>query len=141
METSKTIQVLSLAKQESVIRARDLEPHNIPRTYLSRLCEAGRLKRLGRGLYMLVNSAITTNHSLGKTAKRVPHGVICLLSALRFHGVTIQGRSKSGWRLITKPAPLPQKKHLCVLSASQGVKQRPILSTSQRPIVSTLSVC
>jgi predicted transcriptional regulator of viral defense system len=90
MEASKITQVLSLAKQSGVIRARDLEPHNIPRTYLARLCEAGKLQRLGRGLYMLADSAITTNHSLGETAKRVPHGVICLLSALRFHGVTTQ---------------------------------------------------
>lgn len=84
------MQVLSLAKQGGVIRARDLEPHNIPRTYLARLCEAGRLQRLGRGLYMLADSTITTNHSFGEAAKRVPRGVICLLSALRFHGVTSQ---------------------------------------------------
>ena len=57
MKTSKVTQVLSLAKQEGVIRARDLEPHYIPRTYLARLCEVGRLQRLGRGLYMLADSA------------------------------------------------------------------------------------
>ena len=90
MKSSKVDQVLKLAKRAGVIRARDLEPHNIPRAYLARLCEAGRLQRLGRGLYMLADSAITTNHSLVEAAKRVPHGVICLLSALRFHGVTTQ---------------------------------------------------
>ena len=79
METSKVTQVLSLAKQDGVIRARDLKPHSIPRTYLARLCEAGKLQRMGRGLYMLADSAITTNPSLGEAAKRVPHGVICLL--------------------------------------------------------------
>lgn len=90
MESSKVTQVLSLAQQAGVIRARDLEPHNIPRTYLARLCEAGKLQRLGRGLYMSADAAITTNHSLVEAAKRVPNGVICLLSALRFHEVTTQ---------------------------------------------------
>jgi hypothetical protein len=33
METSKIRKVLSLAKQEGTIRARDLDQHNIPRTY------------------------------------------------------------------------------------------------------------
>lgn len=109
MKTSKVTQVLSLAKQAGVIRARDLEPHNIPRTYLARLCEAGRLQRLGRGLYMLADSAITTNHSLGEAAKRVPHGVICLLSALRFHGVTTQAPFEV-WIAIENKARAPATK-------------------------------
>ena len=109
METSKVMQVLSLAKQAGVIRARDLEPHNIPRTYLARLCNAGRLQRLGRGLYMLADSAITTNHSLGEAAKRVPHGVICLLSALRFHGVTTQAPFEV-WIAIENKARAPASK-------------------------------
>ena len=109
MEPSKVMQVLSLAKQAGVIRARDLEPHNIPRTYLARLCNAGRLQRLGRGLYMLADSAITTNHSLGEAAKRVPHGVICLLSALRFHGVTTQAPFEV-WIAIENKARAPASK-------------------------------
>jgi predicted transcriptional regulator of viral defense system len=106
METSKVTKVLSLAKQGGVIRARDLQPHNIPRTYLARLCEAGKLQRIGRGLYMLADRSITTNHSLGEAAKRVPHGVICLLSALRFHGVTTQAPFEV-WMAIENKARAP----------------------------------
>ena len=51
METSKVTKVLCLTKQEGIIRARDLEPHSIPRTYLARLCNAGKLQRLGRYLH------------------------------------------------------------------------------------------
>lgn len=109
METSKVAKVLTLAKQGGVIRARDLEPHNIPRTYLARLCEAGKLQRLGRGLYMLADGAITTNHSLAEAAKRVPHGVICLLSALRFHGVTTQAPFEV-WMAIDNKARAPAAK-------------------------------
>ena len=95
--------------QEGVIRASDLEPHNIPRTYLARLCEAGTLKRLGRGLYMLADSAISTNHSLVEATKRVPHGVICLLSALLFHGVTTQAPFEI-WIAIENKARAPAAK-------------------------------
>ena len=106
METSKITQVLTLAKQSGMIRARDLTPHGIPRAYLARLCEAGKLQRLGRGLYMLANSNMTSNHSLAEAAKRVPHGVVCLLSALRFHGVTTQAPFEV-WLAINNKARAP----------------------------------
>jgi predicted transcriptional regulator of viral defense system len=106
MNTSKTSQVLNIAKQSGVIRARDLAPYDIPRAYLARLSQAGKLQRLGRGLYMLANSNITTNHSLAEAAKRVPHGVICLLSALRFHGVTTQAPFEV-WMAIDNKARAP----------------------------------
>lgn len=109
MENSKAAKVLTLAKQGGVIRARDLEPHRIPRAYLTRLCEAGKLQRLGRGLYMLANGSITTNHSLAEAAKRVPHGVVCLLSALRFHGVTTQAPFEV-WLAIDNKARAPAAK-------------------------------
>lgn len=111
MENSKAAKVLTLAKQGGVIRARDLEPHRIPRAYLTRLCEAGKLQRLGRGLYMLANGSITTNHSLAEAAKRVPHGVVCLLSALRFHGVTTQAPFEV-WLAIDNKARAPAAKEM-----------------------------
>ena len=33
---------------------------------------------------------VTENHSFAEVARQVPHGVICLLSALRFHELTTQ---------------------------------------------------
>lgn len=92
-----------------MIRPRDLATYGIPRAYLSRLCKAGKLQRLGRGLYMLANSEITSNHSLAKAAKRVPHGVICLLSALRFHGVSTQAPFEV-WLAIDNKARSPAVK-------------------------------
>lgn len=41
VKTPKITKVLSLTQREGVIRARDLKPHNIPLTYLARLCDAG----------------------------------------------------------------------------------------------------
>lgn len=90
MKRSHADRLLELAKDRGIIRPRDLEPHGIPRTYLSRLTERGELVRLGRGLYQHADHDVTAEHSLAEAAKRVPHGVICLLSALRFHGLTTQ---------------------------------------------------
>ena len=82
--------ILKLVKETGVLRPRDLDPYNIPRTYLSRLCAVGKLQRIGRGLYVLPDSHITENHSLAEACKRIPNGVVCLLSALRFHEFTTQ---------------------------------------------------
>jgi predicted transcriptional regulator of viral defense system len=82
--------ILQLAKSEGILRSRDLHPHRIPRTYLSRLTRQGLLRQVGRGLYMLADAELTEHHTLAEACKRVPHGVICLLSALRFHELTTQ---------------------------------------------------
>lgn len=39
---------------------------------------------------MATNHPLTAEHTLAHVAKRVPAGVFCLLTALRFHGLTTQ---------------------------------------------------
>ena len=82
--------LLEHTRKVGILRPRDLEPYGIPRTYLSRLCQSGQLLRIGRGLYVLPTSEATEHHSLVQVCKRVPSGVVCLLSALRFHDLTTQ---------------------------------------------------
>ncbi|MBI4565022.1 MAG: AbiEi antitoxin N-terminal domain-containing protein [Planctomycetes bacterium] len=88
--SSRSKQVIQLAKRAGVLRARDLAAHGIPRVYLKRLQEKGVLERVGRGLYTLAGAPVTEHHTLAEAAKRVPHGVVCLLSALFFHELTTQ---------------------------------------------------
>lgn len=83
-------EVKALAKAKGILRARDLAAGKIPRTVLSRLCASGELTRTGRGLYVSATGNITEKHTLAQVAKVVPHGVVCLLSALQFHGLTTQ---------------------------------------------------
>jgi len=45
---------------------------------------------VGRGMYRLSGASITEHHSLAMAAARVPRGVVCLLSALRYHELTTQ---------------------------------------------------
>jgi predicted transcriptional regulator of viral defense system len=86
----KTEQLLALARQAGILRPKDLAVGRIPRTYLQRLVARGLLERTGRGLYRLAGGEVGEHHSLAEACKRLPHGVICLLSALRFHDLTTQ---------------------------------------------------
>lgn len=85
-----TDKILDLVRKAGVLRPRDLDAYSIPRTYLSRLVSAGKLQRIGRGLYVLPGRNVSEHRSLAEACKRVPKGVVCLLSALRYHELTTQ---------------------------------------------------
>jgi len=55
---------------------------------LKRLVERGDLIRVARGVYIHPEADVTEHHSLAEVAARYPGGVICLLSALAFHGLS-----------------------------------------------------
>lgn len=104
---SRSEQVIELAKHASVVRARDLTSHGIPRVYLKRLQEKGILEQVSRGLYTLAGAPVTEHHTLAEAAKRVPHGVVCLLSALSLHKLTTQAPFEV-WLAIDRPARRPR---------------------------------
>jgi len=60
-----------------------------PRT-LYALRESGRIHQLSRGLYRLADLPPVSNPDLVIVARRLPHAVICLISALAFHELTTQ---------------------------------------------------
>ncbi len=74
---------------------------------LSRLVEEGILTRVSRGLYQLTDADITAPHDLAEVAKLVPKGVICLISALQFHELTLQTPSRV-WVAIGPKARKPK---------------------------------
>jgi predicted transcriptional regulator of viral defense system len=82
--------LLDYVKKSGVVRTRELNDLIVPRVYLSRLVSEGRLERISRGLYQLPDNEITEHFTLIQAAKKIPHGVICLLSALSFHEFTTQ---------------------------------------------------
>lgn len=83
-------ELLKLAKRTGVLRPRDATAHGIPREYVSRLAAQGLLTRIGRGLYTVANAQASAHRSLAETARAIPSAVVCLLTALRFHGLTTQ---------------------------------------------------
>lgn len=82
--------ILDIVQDAGMIRARDLVAKGLSPTHLQRLYEQGLLQRSGRGVYMPAEADVDENTSLAEVALRVPEGVICLLSALQFHGLTTQ---------------------------------------------------
>lgn len=86
----KNNQIIELIKQQGVIRPRDIEAIGISRMYLHRLYQRGIVARIADGLYALPDIPTHAHWSKIEVAKRVPHGVISLLSALQFHELTTQ---------------------------------------------------
>src|SRR5881398_3270750 len=102
--------VMTLVRRAGVLRPRDLAQHRIPRQYLLRLQRRGQVQKVGRGLYVASEAHLTEHHSLVEACKRVPNGVICLLSALRFHGLTTQSPHEV-WMALSRKARRPRENH------------------------------
>jgi len=58
--------------------------------WLTRLERRGLIERVRRGLYVAADAGWTEHHSLAEVARQTPGAVICLLSALSYHGLTTQ---------------------------------------------------
>ena len=99
--------ILGLAGKQGLIRARDLAARGLPRAALSTLVRDGRLTRLSRGLYALPDRAITEYATLVEVASLHPTAVVCLLSALQFHGLTTQSPFEV-WLAIPNKARAPK---------------------------------
>jgi predicted transcriptional regulator of viral defense system len=99
--------LVDLVKSHGLIRTSDLENHDIPRVSLTRAVRRGELERLGRGVYGLPGRKVSAEGALAEVALRVPKGVVCLLSALRFHGLTTQAPFET-WLAIANKAAAPK---------------------------------
>ena len=79
-----------LLQRQGIARLSEFKTAGITAATISRMLRDDEVVRLARGLYQLPDAEIDANHSLAEAAKRVPKGVICLASALAFHGITDQ---------------------------------------------------
>lgn len=83
-------QMVAFLAHQSPARARDLKDIGISATVISRAVAEGEVIRIGRGLYQLPGTEPDTHTALAEIAKRAPKSIICLVSALSFHGLTDQ---------------------------------------------------
>jgi len=107
MSDHRTAEIVKLVRKAGILRPRDLYAHGIPRLYLGKAVDQGAIMRVGRGLYIARGARPTEHHSLAQASKRVPKGVVCLLSALRFHNLTTQSPFEV-WLAIGEKARLPK---------------------------------
>lgn len=99
--------MLALAERQPLLRARDLTAQSLPTAMLSRLVAAGKLERVARGIYSLPGQALSEHRSLAEVSLRMPRGVVCLLSALRVHGIGTQAPFEV-WLAIPPHTPTPR---------------------------------
>jgi len=69
---------------------RALEALGLRRAQVRLMVARGDLVELARGLYASKGFEASPHHALALVAARVPHAIVCLLSALAFHGLTTQ---------------------------------------------------
>ena len=77
---------------------------------LQRLVKTGAVERVARGLYRLAGEEPTEHDTVAAVCARVPHSVICLLTALRIHEIGTQ-LPHEVWLAIphkARPPRLPQ---------------------------------
>src|SRR5688572_9449182 len=82
--------LLAELKRSGVLRARHIRSLGFAPETLRRLVAEGAVERVGRGVYMLAGADVSAENSLAQAQARVPRGVVCLLSALRFHELGTQ---------------------------------------------------
>ena len=87
---SQVDHILELALHRRVLQAADVRARGWSPQLLIRLHRSGKLRRIARGLYGLPDAEPTEHQTLIEVCQRVPRGVLCLLSALQFHGIGTQ---------------------------------------------------
>lgn len=73
-----------------IVRAQELRDAGIAGETIARAVKGGELDRIARGLYQRPDNSIDADHALAEVMKRIPKGVIAMLSALAYHGLTDQ---------------------------------------------------
>ena len=99
---------LDSAKVGAFFRPRDVLPLGVTFRDLQRLVAAGTVDKVGDGLSRL--SAVEPNEfeTLAMVASAVPNSIVCLLSALRVHGIGTQSPHEV-WIAINRKARKPRR--------------------------------
>lgn len=79
---------LACLSQRGMARLSELKTSGVTAATVSRLEREGIVVRLARGLYQLPDADLDVQHALAEVVKLAPRGVVCLTSALAFHGLT-----------------------------------------------------
>jgi predicted transcriptional regulator of viral defense system len=106
MPAAAPARLLRLAQRRGFFTTREVAEVGIHTQTLSRLVHAGTLERVARGRYRLSGRPVTEHHGLALAATAVPNGVVCLLSALSFHGIGTQ-LPREVWMAIDRRARRP----------------------------------
>jgi len=130
--SSQREQLRSIVAQRSIIRAQDLRNAGIAGSTIQRALKDGDLVRIGRGLYQDPRSDIEGDLTLAEVSKRIPKGIIAMVSALAYHGLTDQMPRKTWVAIGTSDwTPVPSYPPVRIVRFAdkylqQGVEQHKI---------------
>jgi predicted transcriptional regulator of viral defense system len=100
-------EALHAGRLGAFFRPNQLADVGITRDQLRTLVRRGTVERVGRGLYRIAEVEPTEDYSLAMACARVPNSIVCLLSALRVHGIGTQAPAEV-WLAIPHKARKPR---------------------------------
>lgn len=106
MSFSQKDRALDLLRAKGMLRLKDFIAKQIEPETLARLVRDGQVVRPARGLYQLPNAQVDAAHVLAEAAVLVPKGIVCLISALQYHALTLQMPS-AVWMALERTAWKP----------------------------------
>jgi len=128
-----TEQALNAAGIGAFFRPRDVEPLGVSFHQLQRLVADGTVQNLGRGLYRLSEVEPNEFEAIAMVSSAVPGAIMCLLTALRVHGIGTQSPHEV-WialdRKARKPRTVPMRLRIVRFSGAMltcGVVRRAML--------------
>jgi predicted transcriptional regulator of viral defense system len=125
---------LDLLKARGMLRLKDFIAENIEPETLARLVRDKQVIRPARGLYQLPDTQIEAAYMLAEATALVPKGIVCLISALQFHALTLQMPSavwmaieRTAWRSTISYPPV-RFVRFSGWAMTEGVERYPIQS-------------
>lgn len=125
---------LDLLKSRGMLRLRDFIAEDIEPETLARMVRAEKIIRPTRGLYQLPDTVIDAAYMFAEAAVLIPKGIVCLISALQFHELTLQMPStiwmaieRSAWRPTISYPPI-RFVRFSGWAMTEGVEKYPIQS-------------
>lgn len=97
-----------------IIRIRDIREAGLHPETLRRMQKKGLVVRISRGLYMRAGQSPSQHQSLIEVASRIPGGVACLITALRFHEIGTQA-PRDVWIAVSRTTRVPRVAHPRIL--------------------------
>jgi len=119
-------------------RPRDIEPLGVSFHELQRFVSDGTIEKVGPGMYRLTSAKANEFETIAMVCSAIPNGIVCLLSALRIHGIGTQAPHEV-WialdRKARKPTRIGTRLRIVRFSAAMltyGVLTRTVLGVRVR---------
>src|SRR2546427_9106944 len=80
--------LLARLRRQGSLSRRDLEAEGVHPRWLRRLQDEGVIERVRPGVYRAAEAPETTDQTLFEACAAVPDGVVCMTSALAYHGLS-----------------------------------------------------